>query len=146
MGPALRPQVKLVAGRWFTPGKREVVVSRKFADRFANFEIGGKFKSSGSELTVVGWLDGGNSAFDSETWMDADEARKLFDRENYSSVLARVSNEQAGLALSEPLAGGPAAPRLCRPRGRRRPEGRNPRPSLRRAAAAPARRRRCARA
>ena len=101
MGPALRPQVKLVAGRWFTPGKREVVVSRKFAERFANFEIGGKFKSSGSELTVVGWLDGGNSAFDSETWMDADEARKLFDRENYSSVLARVPNEAAGQALAE---------------------------------------------
>ena len=30
-GLALRPQVKLVAGRWFTPGKREVAVSRKMA-------------------------------------------------------------------------------------------------------------------
>ena len=29
MGMTLRPQVKLVDGRWFTPGKREVVVSRE---------------------------------------------------------------------------------------------------------------------
>ena len=99
MGPTLRPQVKLVAGRWFVPGQREVVVSRKFAQRFANFELGGKFKSSGSELTVVGWLDGGNSAFDSEVWMDADEARKLYDRDDYCSVLARVSNPAAAQAL-----------------------------------------------
>src|SRR6266404_1952692 len=29
VGMDLRPQVKLVAGRWFTPGKRELVVSRR---------------------------------------------------------------------------------------------------------------------
>ena len=84
LGPELRPQVRLVAGRWFEPGKREVVVSRKLADRFAHFELGGVFKSSGSWLTVAGWMDGANSAFDSEIWMDADEARKLYDREDYS--------------------------------------------------------------
>src|SRR3954447_16461413 len=31
VGMDLRPQVKLVAGRWFTPGKRELVVSRRLA-------------------------------------------------------------------------------------------------------------------
>jgi putative ABC transport system permease protein len=103
MGPELRPQVRLVAGRWFQPGKREVVVSRKLAARFANFEIGGAFKSSGSQLTVVGWMDGANSAFDSEVWMDADEARKLYDREDYSSVLARTTDTAGGLALSNRL-------------------------------------------
>jgi putative ABC transport system permease protein len=35
MGVTLRPQVTLVNGRWFTPGQREVVVSRKMAQRFA---------------------------------------------------------------------------------------------------------------
>lgn len=94
-GMELRPQVVLVAGRWFEPGKREVVVSRSLAGRFASFEIGDKFKSAGKELTVVGWMDGGGSAFDSEVWMDANEARSVFDRENYSSVLARVKTGMA---------------------------------------------------
>ena len=100
-GIDLRPQVSLVAGRWFTPGKREVVVSRRLAARFANFDIGNKFKIASKELTVVGWSDGRNSAFDSEAWMDADEVRALFDREQYSSVLARVSDPAAARELIE---------------------------------------------
>jgi putative ABC transport system permease protein len=92
LGMALRPQVSLVDGRWFVPGKREVTVSQHLAQRFANFDIGAKFKSAGQELTVAGWTDGGNSAFDSEIWMDADEARSIFDRDNYSSVLVRLAD------------------------------------------------------
>jgi len=92
MGKSLRPQVKLVSGRWFVPGKRETVISVKMAQRFADTDIGQKFRTGGKELTVVGWFDGADSAFDSEMWMDADEARSVFDRENYSSLLARLAN------------------------------------------------------
>ncbi|MFO1486937.1 MAG: ABC transporter permease [Verrucomicrobiota bacterium] len=99
MGMQLRPQVKLVVGRWFTPGQREAVVSSKMAKRFAGTDPGQKFKTGGAELTVVGWFDGGDSAFDSEMWMDADEARSVFDRENYSSVLVRVGDTNAAAAL-----------------------------------------------
>lgn len=101
MGRQLRPQVKLVNGRWFTPGKREAVVSMKMAKRFASCDPGQKFKTGGNELTVVGWFDGSESAFDSEMWMDADEARSIFDRENYSSVLARVANTNDAAALMQ---------------------------------------------
>ena len=92
MGKALRPQVKLINGRWFVPGKRETVVSVKMAKRFADTDIGQKFRTGGKDLAIVGWFDGGDSAFDSEIWMDADEARSIFDRENYSSLLARLAN------------------------------------------------------
>ncbi len=95
MGEALRPQVRLVAGRWFRPGMREVVVSRRLAERFAHFNIGDTFRIASKELTVVGWMEGGGSAFDSEAWMDADEARALFTRDNYSSVLVRVTEPEA---------------------------------------------------
>ncbi len=103
-GAELRPQVHLVAGRWFIPGKREVVVSRRLAARFAHFDPGDHFTTGNRELTVVGWLDGGNSAFDSEVWMDADEARALFDRELYSSVLARAVGPEALAALTNRIA------------------------------------------
>ncbi len=94
-GLALRPQVKLIAGRWFASGKREVVVSKRLAVRFANFQIGDSFKSGPSTFTVVGWMDGQNSAFDSEVWLDADECRTIFDRDMYSSMLIRPENEDA---------------------------------------------------
>jgi putative ABC transport system permease protein len=93
-GRFLRPQVRLAAGRWFEPGKREVVVAQHLAGRFANFQLGQVIKCGNKHLSVVGWIDGANSAFDSEIWMDADEARALFDRENYSSVLARVGRPE----------------------------------------------------
>jgi putative ABC transport system permease protein len=99
-GVQLRPQVGLVEGRWFTPGKREIVVSRRLAARFANFEVGGSFKTGGKELHVVGITDGHNTAFDSEIWMDADEARSLFDRENYSSVLVRSESPDAARTIA----------------------------------------------
>lgn len=98
-GMELRPQVSLVAGRWFMPGKREVVVSRRLAARFANFDVGNTFSIGSRKLTVVGWTDGQNSAFDSEAWMDSDEVRALFDREQYSSVVARVSDPVAAKSL-----------------------------------------------
>ncbi|HAB16821.1 MAG TPA: hypothetical protein DCE44_10265 [Verrucomicrobiales bacterium] len=88
-GMELRPQVQLVEGRWFRPGQREVVVSSRLAQRFTGFEVGGTFKAGPDRLTVVGIFDGQGSAFDSEAWMDADEARALFDREQYSSILLR---------------------------------------------------------
>src|SRR5215469_8695721 len=99
MGMELRPQVKLANGRWFTPGKREAVVSVKMARRFAHTDVGQVFKTGGTELTVVGWFDGGDSAFDSEIWMDADEARSAFDRENYSSLLARLADTNNAAAF-----------------------------------------------
>lgn len=99
IGLELRPQVKLVAGRWFDGGKREIVVSQRLSDRFVNFEIGARLKIGGKELTVVGWLDGAGTAFDSEVWMDANEARSIFDRENYSSLLVRVTEMAAATNL-----------------------------------------------
>jgi putative ABC transport system permease protein len=115
MGMALRPQVKLVAGRWFTPGKREVAVSRKLARRFSGFHVGDSFRTAGNTLTVVGEFDGGNSAFDSEVWMDADETRSLFDRQNYSSLLVRAADPQAGAAIISRIEGDKRLPLLAEP-------------------------------
>ena len=95
VGTLLRPQVQLTKGRWFTPGKREVMVSERLAARLANMQIGEAFTTGPVTLRVVGHFDGNRSAFDSEIWMDANEARSIFDRENYSSVLLRPQNDAA---------------------------------------------------
>jgi putative ABC transport system permease protein len=115
VGMTLRPQVKLVSGRWFTPGKREIVVSQKLARRFANFHVGDTFRTAGNTLTVVGEFDGSNSAFDSEVWMDADETRSLFDRQNYSSLLVRAANPAAGKEIIARLEADKRLPLLAEP-------------------------------
>jgi putative ABC transport system permease protein len=115
MGAALRPQVKLIAGRWFTPGKREVTVSAKLARRFASFHVGDTFRTGGHTLTVAGEFDGGDSAFDSEVWMDADEARSLFERQDYSSLLVRVTSPEAGRELIQRIESDKRLPLLAAP-------------------------------
>jgi putative ABC transport system permease protein len=98
-GMELRPQVALKEGRWFVPGRREITVSQRLAGRFEGFAIGGKIKAGSDHLTVVGHFDGGSSAYDSEAWMDADEARSLFDRDMYSSFLLRPRDDAASTNL-----------------------------------------------
>ena len=95
LGALLRPQVQLTHGRWFSPGRREVVVSERLAARLAGMQIGQSFTTGPVTLTIVGLFDAGRSAFDSEIWMDANEARAVFDRENYSSVLLRPESGDA---------------------------------------------------
>lgn len=102
-GRALRPQVRLVAGDWFVPGKRQVVVSASLAPRFEGLGLGGTFHSGPHELRVVGIFDARGTAFDSEIWLDADEARSLFDRDPFSSVIVRVPDPADQLALKGAL-------------------------------------------
>lgn len=59
------------------------------------------FKTADSVLSVVGWFDGGDTALDSEMWMDADEARSIFDREIYSNLLVRVADTNAAAGLMQ---------------------------------------------
>lgn len=99
----LRPQVSLVEGRWNRSGNREVVVSRRLASRFANLEVGSRFKTGSVELTVVGVFDAQRSAFDSEIWIDADEARDAFDRADYGSVLLRMEDPSRAEVLRQTL-------------------------------------------
>lgn len=115
MGIPLRPQVSINAGRWFTPGKREVTVASKLASRFQNMAIGQQFKTAGNVFTVVGTFDARGSAFDSEMWMDADEARSVFDRDFYSSVLIRVDSTNRAPAITARIEGDKRLPLQATP-------------------------------
>jgi len=99
-GKDLRSQVHLVEGRWFTPGHREVVISKRLAGRFADTDVGQKFKMGANEMSVVGHFDAGHTAFDSEIWMDGDETRSIFTRENYSSLLIKSTDPIAATNLT----------------------------------------------
>jgi putative ABC transport system permease protein len=99
-GMELRPQVSLVEGRWFEPGKREIVVARRLAKRFQGFELGGTVKAGPTRLKVVGHFDAGGSAFDSEAWMDSDECRAIFERDQYSSILLRPRDKASMTVLT----------------------------------------------
>ncbi len=94
-GFAMRPEFKLVEGRQFRPGLREVIVSKKIADRFQNCGLGEKLKFAKGYWTVVGIFDAGSTAYASEIWTDAEDLGQDFDRDAYSSVYVRAMDAAA---------------------------------------------------
>lgn len=91
-GAALRPQARLVQGRWFRPGTAEIVVGRSVASGFAGAQLGGSLRFGGREWQIVGVLDAGGSAFDSEIWGDAELMLQSYRRAAYSIVVMRAAS------------------------------------------------------
>ena len=88
----LRPQVKIVEGRMFRWGAREVIAGAGITKRFAGAQIGGKIKFGGDVWTVVGLFDAAGSGFDSELWGDLNQIADAFRRESFSTVTVRMKD------------------------------------------------------
>lgn len=94
-GPALRQEFKIVQGRFFRTGLREVVASRRIAERFQDCGLGDQLKFAKGYWTVVGIFEAGNSAYNSEIWADVNDLAQDFDRQSYSDVIVRAENQAA---------------------------------------------------
>ncbi len=101
IGLELRPNVRIVEGRMFESGRRECIVSRKISGRFAHCKVGETFHSGKNDWHVVGIFDAQKTAFESEIWIDADEARDAFNRNFYGSVLLRPVDPAATAAMTD---------------------------------------------
>jgi putative ABC transport system permease protein len=87
---ALRPQVRLVAGRVPRPGSTEVMVGQSVAQRFQGVELGSSLSFATRRWTVVGIFAAGRTGFNSEIWGDVEQFLQAFRRPVYSSVLFRL--------------------------------------------------------
>ena len=94
------PGVKLIEGRWFQTGQREVVVSKSIRDRFTHANIGDTMEFGKGSWTVVGVFDAGGSAYESEVWSDVNQMASDFDRQGgYSSAYLHATDPIAADAL-----------------------------------------------
>jgi len=103
---ALRPQLKIVGGRNFTPGLRELIVGRGVLQQFQGAAIGDTVRMRGSEWKVVGTFASGD-AHDSEMWTDINVARSTFGRLGSSSVLAALDGPDGLARLRSAVASEP---------------------------------------
>lgn len=93
-GLALRPQIRLLEGRWFRPGLSEVVVPRKMQGRFQGLELGRSIRMGGRSWEIVGVFEAGGSSFESEIFSAVDDVMQAFRRDSYSSLLARLESPE----------------------------------------------------
>ncbi|MCB1552894.1 MAG: ABC transporter permease [Xanthomonadales bacterium] len=92
VGPAaweLRPQVRIVEGRAFETGLRELVVGRGAQDRFRGIGVGDTVRLGIQEWTVVGAFESGD-AHESELWGDAEVVASAYNRQAFQSVTVKL--------------------------------------------------------
>lgn len=103
----VRPQIKIVQGRKFETGKREVVVGSGAQRQFAGMEVGKQIRL-GSELWAVVGIFKAGDAMDSEVWADADMVASTYRRgASRNAVIAKLSDAKQFKAFKAALAGDP---------------------------------------
>jgi putative ABC transport system permease protein len=96
----MRPGAKISAGRWFEPGKREVVAGKSIASRYPDAALGKRLTFGRGEWQIVGIMDAGDSAANSEIFGDLNQVSSDLQRiDVLSSALVRATDSAAATAL-----------------------------------------------
>jgi len=105
----VRRQVRVAEGRFFREGLPEVVVGRNALTSYAFLELGKTARFGGLDWEVVGILDAGGSAYDSEVWGDVGLVAQVYQRPRsiFQSVTLRLTSQDALAGLKSAVASNP---------------------------------------
>ena len=104
LGMAMRENVKIVQGRMFQEGRREVVVGKSIANRYPMAGLGKRLRFGRGDWEVVGVMDAGRSAANSELFVDINQIAQDQNRANaLSTILLRTTGDVAQQALMNDL-------------------------------------------
>jgi putative ABC transport system permease protein len=96
--------VRLTVGRWFQQGQREIVIGKSVAKRYPTAHLGGRIRFGKGDWEIVGIMDGGQSALNSEIWGDFNQISSDYNRQDSAStVLVRASDPAALDALKHSI-------------------------------------------
>jgi putative ABC transport system permease protein len=91
---SVRPEARIVQGRMFEPGKREVVVGRAAYAEYAGLEIGQGVEVRDGAWTVVGVFESGGDVHESELWVDAAALQEAMRGQFYSTITAQLTDDR----------------------------------------------------
>lgn len=104
VGLKVREETRVIEGRWFTPGRREVTVGESIARRYPDARVGRKLTFGRGAWDVVGVYKSEQPARNSEIMADLNQAASDFERESVlSSALVRATDAVAHQALINDL-------------------------------------------
>lgn len=99
-GARVHQDVTMQSGRWFRPGRRELILGAAAA-RGSRFQPGSTIPVGAEQWTIVGVFTAEGAAFESELWCDLGQLASTFRREGFVSslVLRTGSPEDAAQML-----------------------------------------------
>ena len=93
----IRPELKIIEGENFFPGRGEVIVGKGAANEYEGLELGNKIKIRDSEWTVVGIFSTGGDVHESEVWADLAVTQGAFRRGASASIAIVQMEENASI-------------------------------------------------
>ena len=91
----IRDALKIVDGRRFAFGTREINVGKLAMGRFKGLTIGSDVRFGSATWKVVGVFTADDAAFESEVWGDVDLLQPAFQRTGYQSITVRLTDPSA---------------------------------------------------
>ncbi|MBI2383597.1 MAG: ABC transporter permease [Gammaproteobacteria bacterium] len=103
----LRPEARIVAGRMFQPGVREVVVGKGAAAQFPRLAVGATVDVRDGPWTIVGVFETGGDVHESELWVDQETLRLASRRNAYNSVTVQLDGDAAFQTFKDAITADP---------------------------------------
>lgn len=91
---AIRRNLRIVEGRRFVPGTRELIVGRGAQGAFANTEVGSTVRLGLNDWKIVGAFTADGSVSESELWCDSKVLMPTYRRGTFQSVYARLGSAE----------------------------------------------------
>src|SRR5688572_21100780 len=102
----LRPQIKIVEGRKFNAGMRELVVGVGAQRQYVNLDVGDQVDLANQPWTIVGIFTSGDS-HDSELWADVETVSSSYRRTAFQSVTVKLAGKDGFEQLKAAMAADP---------------------------------------
>lgn len=83
---------RVIKGRLFRPGLRELVAGRVAGDRYEHLRVGDRIALRGSQWTVVGEFEAGGSIAEGSLYGDADTIMSAFDRNAFQQIEVQLAS------------------------------------------------------
>jgi putative ABC transport system permease protein len=100
---SIRPEIKVIDGRRFEPGRAEIIVGVKAAAQFEGLEVGAQLPVRDQIWQVVGHFDADGTAYESEIWADLANVGAAYRRSDSSTMRVQMESAEALAALDQRL-------------------------------------------
>jgi putative ABC transport system permease protein len=105
---AIRPEIRLVGGRMYDTGKRELIAGVGAVAEFEGIDLGAEVDFRDSNWTIVGIFQAGGGANESEVWTDLPTAQTAFRRDGaVSSMRLRLAAPEIAPVLAAQIEADP---------------------------------------
>lgn len=96
---AIRPEIKIVSGRNFVPGRNEAIAGRSARDQFVGIDLDASVEFRNTNWNIVGIFEANGSVYESEVWVDMATAQSAFRRSGAISSMRVLLSDPADIEL-----------------------------------------------